>query len=61
VWADAGIISTGESYKNVVKLTFAKGGMDDYQSASLSPVAPEIGRPPFTERKQFLTEQSYRW
>ena len=25
VWSDAGIICTGESYKNVVKLTFAKG------------------------------------
>jgi hypothetical protein len=25
VWSHAGIISTGETYKNVVKLTFAKG------------------------------------
>ena len=25
VWEDAGIICTGETYKNVVKLTFAKG------------------------------------
>ncbi|HEY4216470.1 MAG TPA: DUF1801 domain-containing protein [Gemmatimonadaceae bacterium] len=25
VWSDNGIICTGESYKNVVKLTFAKG------------------------------------
>jgi hypothetical protein len=25
VWEDAGIICTGESYKSVVKLTFAKG------------------------------------
>jgi hypothetical protein len=25
VWAHAGIICTGETYKNVVKLTFAKG------------------------------------
>ena len=25
VWSDAGIICTGETYKNVVKLTFAKG------------------------------------
>ena len=25
VWSDDGIICTGESYKNVVKLTFAKG------------------------------------
>jgi hypothetical protein len=25
VWSHAGIICTGESYKNVVKLTFAKG------------------------------------
>src|SRR5208282_4592067 len=26
VWSHDGIICTGESYKNVVKLTFAKGG-----------------------------------
>jgi hypothetical protein len=25
VWSHAGIISTGETYKNIVKLTFAKG------------------------------------
>ena len=25
VWSHAGIVSTGETYKNVVKLTFAKG------------------------------------
>jgi hypothetical protein len=25
VWAHAGIVCTGESYKNVVKMTFAKG------------------------------------
>ena len=25
VWSDGGIICTGETYKNVVKLTFAKG------------------------------------
>ena len=25
VWSHAGMISTGETYKNVVKMTFAKG------------------------------------
>src|SRR3979411_3280346 len=25
VWSDGGIVSTGETYKNVVKMTFAKG------------------------------------
>lgn len=25
VWSDAGIICTGETYKNIVKVTFAKG------------------------------------
>jgi hypothetical protein len=25
VWSHAGIICTGETYKNVVKMTFAKG------------------------------------
>jgi len=30
VWSDAGIICTGETYKGVVKLTFAKGAsLDD--------------------------------
>ena len=30
VWSHAGIICTGETYKNVVKLTFAKGAsLDD--------------------------------
>ena len=30
VWEHAGIISTGETYKNVVKMTFAKGAsLDD--------------------------------
>ena len=30
VWSHAGIICTGESYKNVIKLTFAKGAaLDD--------------------------------
>lgn len=29
VWSDAGIICTGETYKNVVKLTFAKGASID--------------------------------
>ena len=27
VWSDAGIICTGETYKSVVKLTFAKGAL----------------------------------
>jgi hypothetical protein len=30
VWSDSGIICTGETYKNVVKMTFAKGAsLDD--------------------------------
>ncbi len=30
VWSDGGIICTGETYKSVVKLTFAKGAsLDD--------------------------------
>ena len=28
IWSHDGIISTGESYKNVVKLTFAKGASE---------------------------------
>ena len=34
VWSDYGIICTGETYKNYVKLTFAKGASVD-DSASL--------------------------
>jgi hypothetical protein len=33
VWSHAGIICTGETYKNVVKLTFAKGASLDDPSA----------------------------
>jgi hypothetical protein len=33
VWEDHGIISTGETYKNVVKMTFAKGASLDDPSA----------------------------
>jgi hypothetical protein len=33
IWEDAGIICTGETYKQVVKLTFAKGASLDDPSA----------------------------
>lgn len=33
VWSHAGIICTGETYKNVVKMTFAKGASLDDPSA----------------------------
>ena len=32
MWSHAGIICTGETYKNVVKLTFAKGAALEDQS-----------------------------
>jgi hypothetical protein len=38
VWYDAGMICTGETYKNIVKMTFAKGASLDDPSG-LSPPA----------------------
>src|SRR5207244_11966607 len=35
IWSHDGIICTGESYKNVVKLTFAKGGVSEGSGPSL--------------------------
>jgi hypothetical protein len=33
VWSHAGIVCTGETYKNIVKMTFAKGAsLDDPSS-----------------------------
>jgi hypothetical protein len=37
VWSHAGMICTGETYKNVVKMTFAKG------SIVLNHDAPAVG------------------
>jgi hypothetical protein len=39
VWSHAGIICTGETYKNAVKLTFAKGASVEDPSASSTPAS----------------------
>ena len=39
VWSHAGIICTGETYKNVVKMTFAKGASLEDPSASSTPAS----------------------
>lgn len=45
VWSQTGIICTGESYKNVVKLTFAKGAaLDDPQKLFNSSLEGKIRR-----------------
>src|SRR6266498_1651465 len=48
VWSHAGMICTGETYKNVVKITFAKGAsLEDFQASSTpaskpTPAVPSI-------------------
>jgi hypothetical protein len=39
VWSHGGIVCTGETYKNVVKMTFAKGAAleDPYRSVQFEP------------------------
>jgi hypothetical protein len=39
VWSNAGMISTGETYKNVVKMTFAKGASLEALRASSTPAS----------------------
>src|SRR2546429_3095607 len=41
VWSHHGIVCTGEAYKKVVKLTFARGGLDPGPSA---PLQFQLGR-----------------
>ena len=45
VWEDHGIIATGETYKNVVKMTFAKGAsLDDPSGLFNSSLAGNVRR-----------------
>jgi hypothetical protein len=39
VWSHAGIICTGETYKSVVKMTFAKGASLETLQASSTPAS----------------------
>jgi hypothetical protein len=40
VWSHAGIICTGETYKNVVKMTFAKGASLEDPSGLFNSICP---------------------
>ena len=42
VWSHDGIICTGETYKNIVKMTFAKGASLEDPSASSTPASKAI-------------------
>ena len=42
VWSHAGIICTGETYKSVVKLTFAKGAQEVYTSAIVTYIIERV-------------------
>jgi hypothetical protein len=48
VWYHAGMICTGETYKNVVKITFAKGASLDDPSGLLTPAWTAIPGVPST-------------
>jgi hypothetical protein len=51
VWEHAGIICTGETYKTVVKLTFAKGAsLDDPSGLFNSSLESNIGAPSISLR-----------
>jgi hypothetical protein len=51
VWSHGGIVCTGETYKNVVKITFAKGtALKDLQVYS-TPASPEMSGAPSTSTK----------
>src|SRR5919109_1033147 len=44
VWSHAGIICTGETYKTVVKMTFAKGATDTCSICSLEALLRTLRR-----------------
>ena len=51
VWEHAGIICTGETYKAVVKLTFAKGAaLEDPQASSTPASKATSGAPSISTR-----------
>ena len=51
VWEHAGIICTGETYKTIVKLTFAKGASLADLSASSTPASTATPGAPSTSTK----------
>jgi hypothetical protein len=62
VWSHDGIICTGESYKNVVKLTFAKGASLKDQPVSSPRVSTEThaARSTSTKEKKLTSLPSRR-
>ena len=51
VWSHYGIVCTGETYKNVVKMTFAKGAISRTRQASSTPVLKATSGAPSTSMK----------
>jgi hypothetical protein len=58
VWSHAGIICTGETYKNVVKMTFAKGAsLEDLQASSTPALKATPGVPSISMRATRLMKR----
>jgi hypothetical protein len=61
VWSHDGIICTGESYKNVVKLTFAKGAsLKDPKSLFNSSLAGTIRRAIDIHEREEVDESAFK-
>jgi hypothetical protein len=58
VWSHAGMICTGETYKNVVKMTFAKGALlEDLQASSTQASKATPGVPSISMRATRLMKR----
>ena len=58
VWSHNGLICTGETYKNVVKMTFAKGASLKDPSASSTPASKATsGAPSISTRATSWTRR----
>ena len=58
VWSHDGMICTGETYKNVVKMTFAKGAaLEDPQASSTPASMATPGVPSISTRATRLTRR----
>ena len=60
VWSHGGIVCTGETYKNVVKLTFAKGAALRDLLVYSTPASTGISGEPSTSMKTKRSMRSHR-
>lgn len=61
VWSDGGIICTGETYKSVVKLTFAKGAaLDDPTGLFNSSLDGNVRRAIDIRESEAIDEQAFQ-